>query len=86
MGRARADGSPGSLAAGGARQVMVHLKVDYNEVIARLTGRRHCPACGAVYNLATKPPRQDGICDGDATPLAWREDDRAEVIAARWRA
>lgn len=73
------------VAAGSARQVMVHLKVDYNEVIACLTGRRHCPACGAVYNLATNPPRQDGICDGDVTPLAWREDDRSDVIAAWWR-
>jgi adenylate kinase len=49
----------------GMREVVIYLAVDYNVVIARLTGRRQCPRCGTLYNLATRPPRVDGLCDKD---------------------
>jgi adenylate kinase len=53
------------------------------EIVNRLTGRRSCPSCRAVYHLTTRPPRTDGICDHCRTPLVQREKDRLQVIRAR---
>ena len=70
----------------GIREVVIHLAVDYNVIIARLTGRRQCPRCGTLYNLATQPPRVDGLCDLDGETLVIRDDDREEVIRGRLEA
>ena len=67
----------------GIRELVIHLAVDYNIIIARLTGRRQCPCCGTLYNLATQPPRVDSVCDLDGTPLVVREDDSEAVIRER---
>ncbi|MGH2768092.1 MAG: adenylate kinase family protein, partial [Actinomycetota bacterium] len=53
------------------------------EIVARLSGRRICPACKAVYHLATSPPRERGVCDQDGTGLVQREDDREETVLRR---
>ena len=47
----------------GTHEVVIHLAVDYNVIIARLTGRRQCPRCGTLYNMASRPPREDSLCD-----------------------
>jgi adenylate kinase len=65
------------------REVVIYLAVDYNIIIARLTGRRQCPRCGTLYNLATQPPREDGLCDLDGEKLTIREDDAESVIRER---
>jgi adenylate kinase len=70
----------------GAREVVIHLAIDYNVVIVRLAGRRQCPRCGTVYNLAYQPPRKDNLCDLDGEKLATREDDREPVIRQRLEA
>ena len=62
---------------------MVDLDVDYNEIVTRLTARRSCPQCGTVYNLFSKPPKQEGVCDVDGVPVVVRNDDREEVIRQR---
>lgn len=67
----------------GFRPLVVHLKVDYNRIVARLSGRRLCPQCGALYSLASNPPRVPELCDNDGTRLIIREDDREEVIRQR---
>ena len=67
----------------GVRELVIYLAVDYNVVIARLTGRRQCPRCGTLYNLASKPPRVDELCDLDGEPLVIREDDNESVIRER---
>jgi adenylate kinase len=67
----------------GIREVVIHLAVDYNNIIARLTGRRQCPQCGTLYNIASQPPKVDGVCDLDGQKLVVREDDREEVIRER---
>jgi len=67
----------------GTREVVVHLAVDYNVIIARLTGRRQCPRCGTLYNMASQPPSRDSLCDNDGTELVVREDDRESVIRER---
>src|SRR5690242_11353645 len=65
------------------REVVIYLAVDYNVVIARLTGRRQCPRCGTLYNLASQPPRVDTLCDLDGEKLVVREDDSEPVIRER---
>jgi len=66
--------------------VVIHLEVDYNVIIARLTGRRQCPRCGTLYNLASQPPRVDNVCDLDGEPLMVRDDDSESVIRQRLEA
>jgi adenylate kinase len=67
----------------GIGELVIHLAVDYNIIIARLTGRRQCPRCGTLYNIASQPPRVDNLCDLDGEALVVREDDREEVIRER---
>jgi adenylate kinase len=67
----------------GVREVVIHLAVDYNIIIARLTGRRQCPRCGTLYNMASQPPHQDMLCDRDGVALVVRDDDRESVIRER---
>jgi adenylate kinase len=67
----------------GIREVVIHLAVDYNVIIARLTGRRECPRCGTPYNVAFHPPKVDELCDLDGEKLVIREDDREAVIRQR---
>jgi adenylate kinase len=74
------------LKARGIDELVIHLLVDYNSVIARLTGRRQCPLCGTLYNLNSKRPKVDEICDLDGTKLVIRDDDSAEVIQQRLKA
>ncbi len=52
-------------------------------VVERLSGRRICPRCGAVYHIRYNPPREDEICDRCGAKLIQREDDREEVIRKR---
>ena len=67
----------------GIGEVVIHLAVDYNVIIARLTGRRECPRCGTLYNVALRPPKVDELCDLDGEKLVRRDDDREEVIRER---
>jgi len=72
------------LASGrGLRLLVIHLKVDYDVITARLTGRRICPQCGTLYNIRLKPPIVAGRCDIEGSRLIIREDDREEVIRQR---
>lgn len=67
----------------GFRLGVVHLEVDSERIVRRLTGRRQCPLCGTLYSLKTNPPKVAGICDLDGTALVTREDDRESVIRER---
>ena len=61
----------------------VDIAVDRDVAIARMTGRRVCPTCGATYHIATRPPRVFETCDLDGTRLERRKDDRMEVVTFR---
>jgi len=61
-----------------------HLPID--EIVTRLSGRRTCSSCKAVYHLTTKPPRVEGQCDHCGSALFQREDDRPESIKVRMEA
>jgi adenylate kinase len=60
------------------------LSLRKQEAVERLSRRRVCPQCGAVYNLAINPPKESGICDRCGGRLILREDDRPEAIERRF--
>lgn len=68
------------------RPTVLHLCVSAKTLIQRLTARRYCPACGRIYHLVQQPPRNQGVCDDDGSPLATRSDDDAAVITERIKA
>ena len=70
----------------GRDEVVIHLVVDYNIIIDRISGRRVCPKCGTLYNSSSRPPRAQGICDLDGEVLVIREDDRESVVRERLEA
>ncbi|HEY6972385.1 MAG TPA: adenylate kinase [Candidatus Angelobacter sp.] len=73
----------------GGRQlppIVINIQVGYNQLLQRLTGRRSCPTCGRIYNVYFQPPRREGVCDEDGTPLIQRKDDSEEVISERLKA
>ena len=63
--------------------IVIRIEVDYNKLLLRITGRRTCPTCGRIYNVHSRPPLVDEICDVDGTKLVMRDDDREEVIRER---
>jgi adenylate kinase len=62
---------------------VVVLGADDEVIVKRLGGRRSCPACGSVYNVYTKPPRQEGRCDRCGQALVHRADDQPGTIRKR---
>jgi adenylate kinase len=62
---------------------VISLSVDKAELLKRLTGRRACPKCGAVFHIEFAPPKAEGRCDSCSTELFQREDDREETILRR---
>ena len=64
-------------------EVVFELQVGEEVVLQRLSNRRTCPSCEAIYHLLSKPPKKEGICDVCGTALVQRADDRPEVIAER---
>jgi len=84
--RAQAEAFDRLLAGEGRRVVILHLRIGYNELIPRLLGRRFCPRCGAIYNIAGRDPEEKLVCERDQTPLEMRPDDREEVLRERFLA
>jgi adenylate kinase len=88
------DGFPRTIPQADALQQMVE-KLDFGlttvlyifvapkALMRRLTGRRICEAAGHIYNIYERPPKKEGICDVDGSPLIQRTDDRTEVISER---
>ena len=68
---------------GQAIDAVLNLNVDDEVVAGRITGRRSCPKCGAVYHVKNLKPKRDGVCDKDGTKLVQRSDDSLEVVANR---
>jgi adenylate kinase len=66
--------------------VAVSIKVNYNQLLRRITGRRNCPVCQTIYNIYMNPPKQDGICDVEGAALVQRADDTEQVFKERMRA
>lgn len=62
----------------------IEVDLPREELMRRLTGRRSCPVCGEIYNIYSKPPKKDNVCDfhPDAA-LMHRADDNEESASAR---
>jgi adenylate kinase len=62
---------------------VIILEVPDDALVQRLSGRRSCPNCGAVYNVYFDKPRQDEKCDRCDSALAQRPDDRRDTVVRR---
>jgi adenylate kinase len=62
---------------------VVNVAVGRDEVVRRLTGRRSCPKCQAVFHVEFAPPAREGQCDRCGGGLIQRSDDRRETVEAR---
>ena len=63
--------------------IAINIDVPDEELITRLTQRRSCPDCNAVYHLTNKPPAKEGICDKCGAQLYQRDDDKEETVSNR---
>jgi adenylate kinase len=62
----------------------IAVDVPKEELIKRLTGRRTCPVCGEIYNVYSKPPLVDNVCDfHPSATLSFRADDNEESVRTR---
>lgn len=62
---------------------VVSYELPLEKIVARLSGRRTCSICKAVYHVETRPPKMKGICDRCGAALYQREDDRPESVRVR---
>lgn len=61
----------------------VLFQIPDGELVSRLSGRRTCTKCGAMYHVESARPKKDGICDQCGSTLIQRDDDKPEVIQKR---
>jgi len=62
---------------------VISYEVAEEMIVERISGRRSCPKCGAVYHVSQNPPRKAGLCDRDGEGLVQRPDDRPENVRVR---
>ena len=65
---------------------VLNFKLPLPKIIARLSGRRTCLKCKAVFHIDSLPPKTDGVCDHCGGALFQRDDDRPEAIRTRMTA
>jgi len=65
---------------------VVNYELPFEEIVARLGGRRTCAKCKAVYHVTERPPKMAGQCDRCEGKLFQREDDQMESIKVRLEA
>jgi adenylate kinase len=63
--------------------LVLNLNVEFSCLLERLTGRRSCINCGAVFHIKFNPPKNDKTCDLCGSMLVQRADDREDVIRNR---
>ncbi len=63
--------------------IVVFIDVNPEKLVARLTQRVTCKDCGQMYNLASMPPKTEGVCNKCPGTLVHREDDNEETILKR---
>ena len=62
---------------------VIYFVIPREEVVRRLSGRRSCSACSAVYHVDYVPPKQEGRCDECGAALVQRSDDKRETVESR---
>ena len=68
---------------GGSLEHAVSLSVPNEELIKRLSGRRTCRECGAMYHIIFDPPTNEGLCNKCNGELYQRDDDHEDIITSR---
>ena len=63
--------------------VVLRMLVDTKEIVQRLTGRRTCTECGAIFHVDYDPPQTAGVCDKCGGQLVQRDDDSEDVVLNR---
>ena len=64
---------------------VINLTADHEMIIKRISGRRVCESCGAVYHMQNKKPQTEGICDVCGGKLIQRKDDLEQTVRRRLR-
>lgn len=87
------DGFPRNLAQASALDTVVApyggialaplISLEDDEALRRITGRRVCRTCGAVYHVDYNPPKKVGVCNNDSGELYQRDDDKPETVRNR---
>jgi adenylate kinase len=62
---------------------VLNYELPIGEIVARLSGRRTCRDCKAVYHVTGQPPEREGVCDRCGGALVQRDDDRPESVTVR---
>ncbi|MFN2308881.1 MAG: adenylate kinase [Gammaproteobacteria bacterium] len=62
---------------------VVNIDVPRDVILDRLTTRRTCTQCGAIYNVKSNPPKVEGVCDACGGSVVQRDDETEEVIGNR---
>ena len=65
--------------------LVINIDAPRDTLLHRLTGRLTCRSCGHVYNVNSRPPKNDTVCDLDGSELYQRNDDQPTSIAERLR-
>ncbi len=63
--------------------LVLNLVASEEEIIKRLTARRNCGKCGALYNLITMKPKKKDVCGKCGSALVQRKDDEPETVRKR---
>ncbi len=63
--------------------LVINIDLDYGLILERITGRRTCKNCGAIFHIQYSPPKEDGICDKCSGILYQRSDDTEETVKKR---
>ena len=69
-----------------AMTAVLNYELPLEEIVARISGRRTCSNCKAVYHAVSRPPRVKNVCDNCGGKLFQREDDRPESVRVRMEA
>jgi len=62
---------------------VLSIEVDNDELVKRLSGRRTCKSCGAMYHVMFSAPKKDGVCDKCQGELYQRDDDNEATVRNR---
>lgn len=80
----QADALTAALAGmGRALDAVVLVDVPTDALVARLTSRRQCRACGRIYNVMGEMPATEGVCDACSGEVYQRDDDSVETVTNR---
>ncbi len=63
--------------------LVINIEVDFNLLVERITGRRTCKTCGAIYHIIYSPPKRKALCNNCSGELYQRDDDTEETVKKR---